>query len=406
MKAHNIQVSEYASLPTLAAMQTPLPPQNPRRRYLWVCCLCALLLTHPAYAQQTAASFPQLLRQAEAQSAAQAWPAAAALWQQVVAANPVQPRFWQQLGQARQRAGQRREAIQAYEQVVALGGPEPEEAAYSAATLFQQLQEPDKALDWLEKSLTLRFGYLKDAQTDSVWQPLRQNARYRRLVSLVDVSQMSRDEGWRTDLNIFAREARRRGFAVPRAITPDQLDAAVQQVAAAVPRLTDLQLYLELRKLTALLGDGHSNIFPGGERLTALRQTLPVQFYQFEEGLFIIAADPKYRELLGAQVLRFGDKTVPQVTEALLPFLSRDNAYWPKQVVPYEMRQPAVLHALGLQPAPDRTPLTLKDLRGRTRQLVLPADASQPNIWNTLPNPPTWVNLPQTLPTPLPAYLK
>ncbi|QNH63082.1 TPR end-of-group domain-containing protein [Hymenobacter sediminicola] len=365
-----------------------------------------MLLAHPAYAQQSAASFPQLLRQAEAQSEAKAWATAATLWQQVVAANPVQPRFWQQLGQAQQRAGQRREAIQAYEQVVALGGPEPEEAAYSAATLYMQLHEPDKALDWLEKSLNLRFGYLTDAQTDSVWRPLRQNARYRRLVSLVDVSQMSRDEGWRTDLDIFAREARRRGFAVPRAITPDQLDAAVQAVAAAVPRLTDMQLYLELRKLTALLGDGHSNIFPGGERLTALCQALPVQFYHFEEGLFIISADPKYRELLGAQVLRFGDKTVPQVTEALLPILSRDNAYWPKQVAPYEMRQPAVLHALGLQPTTDRTTLTLKDLRGRTRQVVLPADASQPNIWNTLPNPSTWVNLPQTLTTPLPAYLK
>ena len=387
-------------------METNRTPPTLGQRCRWVWCLSAMMVGQPACAQQPSAGFAQLLRQAEAQSAAKAWAAAAPLWQQVVAANPVQPRFWQRLGQAQQRAGQSREAIRAYEQVVALGGPEPEEAAYRAATLYMKLQEPDKALDWLEKSLNLRFGYLTDAQTDSVWRPLQQNARYRRLVSLVDVRTMSRDEGWRTDLGIFAHEARRRGFAVPRALTPDQLDAAVQRVAAAVPRLTDVQLYIELRKLTALLGDGHSNIFPSGDRLTALRLTLPVQFYQFEEGLFIIAADPKYRELLGAQVLRFGDKTVPEVAEAMLPFLSRDNAYWPKQVAPYEMRQPAVLHALGLQPSPDHTTLTVKDIRGRTRQVVLAADASQPNIWNTLPNPSTWVNLPQTLATPLPAYLK
>jgi hypothetical protein len=34
------------------------------------------------------------------------------------------------------------------------------------------------------------------------------------------------------------------------------------------------------------------------------------------------------------------------------------------------------------------------------------ADTTQPNIWNILPNPPGWINLPQTLGKEIPLYLK
>jgi hypothetical protein len=43
---------------------------------------------------------------------------------------------------------------------------------------------------------------------------------------------------------------------------------------------------------------------------------------------------------------------------------------------------------------------------GKERAVVLAADTTQPNIWNVKPNPPEWVNLPQTLGTPVPLYLK
>ena len=82
--------------------------------------------------------------------------------------------------------------------------------------------------------------------------------------------------------------------------------------------------FIELMKIIRYIGDGHSNIFLPISK-PEFKQTLPVQFYFFEEGLYIISADPKYKELLGSQVLQFEKKNVNDVINALEPLNGRDN---------------------------------------------------------------------------------
>ena len=72
------------------------------------------------------------------------------------------------------------------------------------------------------------------------------------------------------------------------------------------------------------LGDGHAFVARAGDR--ELNRILPVKFYQFGEGLFVTAAAPAYRRLLGAQVLRVGAHPAGAVLAALEPLISRDNA--------------------------------------------------------------------------------
>jgi hypothetical protein len=50
--------------------------------------------------------------------------------------------------------------------------------------------------------------------------------------------------------------------------------------------------------------------------------------------------------------------------------------------------------------------LKIVDIKGNERTVNVKADSTQPNIWNTLPNPASWVNLSQTLPEKVPLYLK
>ncbi|MEA3033260.1 MAG: hypothetical protein QOH86_1276, partial [Sphingomonadales bacterium] len=77
-------------------------PKFLRRLYL-PAAACALLAAAPPSAP--AASFVALVQQADARTAAKDWAAAAPLWERVVAANPVEGRFWDRLGTARFRAG-------------------------------------------------------------------------------------------------------------------------------------------------------------------------------------------------------------------------------------------------------------------------------------------------------------
>jgi tetratricopeptide (TPR) repeat protein len=347
----------------------------------------------------------ELIAQAQAKTNSQAWAEAAALWERVIARNPVNGYYWNQLASARYRAKDYRQAIPAYQRVIALGAGFPSNAAYQVARCHALLGEKEVALKWLEQAFEMGFRDLRAAQTDADLQALRDDPRYRKIVALADTSKMSRDEGWRYDLQLLAREMKRKGYAFVRPISKEEFDLAVKKLYDAIPKLSDMEVTIEMMKLLRRTGDGHTGLLGSQQRAEWLK-TLPMRFYLFEEGLFIIAADPRYKDLLGAQALRFGEKTIEQVVSSLDPLIYRDNEMWVKTKAPYLMRHLPLLHGLGLIPDSEKVTLQLREMNGQTRSVEIAADQSQPNIWNTLPNPPSWINLPQTLAGPVPLYLR
>ena len=324
------------------------------RSLLAVCCLLiAFCCSVPVAAQgqqADAQSFVELLQQAEAKSTAKEWKEAAAAWQRVVEANPVNAGFWNRLGDASYESKDYRKAILAYEKAMELGGGFPSSAAYNIACCYALLGEKELALKWLEKSFDMGFRNLAHSQTDSDLKSLHDDPRFNKIVGIADISKMSRDEGWRYDLALLAREVKRKGYGpgVARQLSKADFDVLVNKLNNDIPRLTDNQILIEMMKLMRKVGDGHTGIL--GRLDAESARSLPVQFYLFKEGLFIIAADPKYKELLGSQVLRFGDRTVPEVMQALDPLQSRDNDFWPSQTSPYRMRSLPLLNGLGLIP--------------------------------------------------------
>jgi len=349
--------------------------------------------------------FVETLAQAEAKTAAKQWIEASTLWEKVVKTNPVEGRFWNQLAQTYYNAKDYRKSIPAYEKQIELGYGIPANAAYNIACNYALLGAKELAMKWLEKAFKMGFPNLQNAQTDTDLQILRDDVRYRNLVGLIDTSKMSREEGWRTDLQLVSREIKRKGYNLfPRIGTEADFDAAVKKLHNAIPQLSDGQIIIEMSKLMRKVGDGHSGLL-GGMRPEFL-PNLPVQFYLFEEGLFIIAADPKYKDLVGAQILKFGGRAPEEIVKGLEPIISRDNEIWIKQVAPYRMRNLGLLNGLGLIPDAQKVSLTIRSMNGKERVVSLETDNTQPDIWNVKPNPPTWINLTQTLSTPAPLYLK
>jgi tetratricopeptide (TPR) repeat protein len=354
-------------------------------------------------------TFLRALTRAESKSAAEEWEAAARLWQRVVAANPVEGRFWTRLAEARHHAQDYRGAVAAYEQALDLRDGYPAETIYRMACCHALLGERDEALANLERALELGYRHLDHARTDDDLASLRDDARFRALVGLVETSGLSRDEGWRTDLRFLVREVKRRAYDPFRYVSEERFDAEVSQLDQAISGLTDLQIVLEMNKLLRLLGDGHAGVWPPRVNDEA-RQALPVQFYLFEEGIFVVAADPAHADVLGAQVLRIGERPVEEVMEAVDPIIHRDNenGQWPKHLMPRYLRALPYLHALGVAPSPREIVLDVRDVDGVARQVALTTDATRPisNPDNNFPYPDGWVYFPETLPGPLPLYLR
>lgn len=374
---------------------------------LGVC--CGLDQGHKIRAQEKGSpteTFLQVLAGAEAKSNAKEWSEAAALWEKVVQQNPTEGGFWSQLGQARFNAQDYRGVIPAFEKVIALGWGLPPERAYDIARCYALLGDKESALEWLDKAFQMGFRRIDNASKAAEFQSLHTDERFRKIVALIDTNGMSRDEGWRYDLALLGREIKRVGYAPLLRQNEIEINVAVQRLHDSIPKLTDMQIIVEMMKLLRKVGDGHTGLYPYTR--PEFQQALPVQFYLFKEGLFIIAADPKHKDLLGAEVLRIQDQSIDKMISALDSLISRDNenAIWTRQRAPYMMRHLPLLKALGLISGHEEVPLTIRGLDGQTRTVNLLADTSQPNIWNIRPHPATWISLPQTLTAPIPLYLK
>ena len=105
-------------------------------------------------------------------------------------------------------------------------------------------------------------------------------------------------------------------------------------------------------------------------------------------------------------MLRFGDHGVNDVSQALDPLISRDNAIGPQVMGPMRMRNLPMLAALGMIPDPAQVSLTVRDVAGKLQTVILPADSNIPSrkLWDGPPK--GWLRLADTLPGPLPLYLK
>lgn len=315
-------------------------------------------------------TFAETLALAQAKMQAQQWVEAAALWEQVVKANPIHGGFWERLGTAYYNAKDYRKSIPAFEKQIELGGGLPWNAAYNIACNYALLGEKELAIKWLEKALAMKFPSLQHAQTDTDLQSLHSDVRFQKLVGLIDTSGMTRDEGWRTDLNFLVREIKRRGWNLfPRIGTEAEFDAQVKRIHEGIPKLTDAQIAIEMLRLMRKVGDGHSSLLGPTTPRSEWIETIPVLFYLFEEGLFIVAADPKHKDLLGSQVMRFGGKTVSEIVETIRGVSSEDNKLWVRQIAPYRMRHLPLLQAAGAIPHPDKVELVLRGIDGKERTI-------------------------------------
>jgi tetratricopeptide (TPR) repeat protein len=349
--------------------------------------------------------FIDALRAAKAASAAGRWPESARSWQRVVQMNPVNEEYWQDLAEARYKSGEFKQAIPAFEKVLDLGGYcFPSETSYMIARSFAAVGDKEKTVAWLQDAFAQGYRDPDHAKNDPSFKLLHDDPRFAELVGPFDTSQMSRDQGWQRDLALLQKELERKSYPQFVKMSHEELEAEVAKLRGSISSLSDLQATLEVMKLVAKMGVGHTEALP--PHTLEFAETLPMKFFLFKEGLFVIAADPKYQDLLGAQVLSFGSASVDQAMAAVEPVVYRDNDMWLKTMGPNLLRYTALLKALSLISDPLQVPLTIRDLQGQTRKVTISADPSQPDIWNSYPYPSTWVGFSAAGAGPAPLYLK
>ena len=213
---------------------------------------------------------------------------------------------------------------------------------------------------------------------------------------------------WRQDLRYMAAQMAERHRNLYHSITRSGFDSAVASLDARIPTLKRYQVILELARIVALVGDGHTNIAPTRDPRIGFR-SYPIALYLFSDGLYIRAADSAHAPLVGARVVRIGSHSVDEAYAAVRPLIGRDNEMGVRFFVPFLLAMPEVLGGTGLVPDMERAELTL-ERDGRRFEVTLapagPAPMMAPETDRSWIAPPGWVDARQSAAHPTPLWLE
>jgi hypothetical protein len=158
----------------------------------------------------------------------------------------------------------------------------------------------------------------------------------------------------------------------PNPFLDEGVDAFLGRIAAIETRvdtMTDTEFLVAVMDLMGHRDrDGHSGAWalaqPG-----ALLHAWPVWFWDFPDGLRVVAATEPDRDLIGARLVRVGDTDVEIAWSAVEPLVPRDNPSNLRANLPMHLLVPEILDVLGLR-SPGDPGLTFELTDGSTRELV------------------------------------
>lgn len=196
----------------------------------------------------------------------------------------------------------------------------------------------------------------------------------------------TRDEMWRQDLRYLAHTLPRVHKNAFFSVTRTQFEEAVGKLDASIPTLSDSRIMVEMARLVALVGDGHTavNLY---QAATDFR-ILPLQIIWFKDGLYVTATPPQYAAALGTRVSQIGGVDVEKVVAAVSSAVSHENGAYLKQVVPQYMISPEILQGVGLINETGAVTIKLQPPAGDAFEMqVQPVDRTIPLKLITLPDP-------------------
>lgn len=208
---------------------------------------------------------------------------------------------------------------------------------------------------------------------------------------------LDRVTGWRSDIAHLVAEARRVHAGPARPAHSVEFATAAASLSDRIPDLPDRRVVVELQRLLAMLGDGHSLVYPMPTPRAPFAM-LPVDLYLFDDGLFVVDAAGSARRLIGSRVVRFGTRAADDVLRDLAPFVSRDNAMAFKSFATLYPILPAFLEAVGAADSIGPVALTVADSTGREAVISLAADSARRIRKRLLPPP--------AATAPVPLYLR
>lgn len=289
------------------------------------------------------------------------------------------------LGLAYYQTGQYQKAITAFKKTLDLGGTilvvptgsrPSNDIMVKIAKSYALDGDKSNAMSWLQKGFAARYDEKPFLKGDPAFKAFYQDADFLQLFGIGNQADMTREEAWANDLHYLQKRIVEMHYALDDVISEDDFNTLFDELISSISTLSDEQMVVEIMKIMGSLGHGHNFIIPTSPEVGALKK-LPIQIYQFNDGMFIVDAAEEFEQWIGYQVLSIGNTPIEKALEKTNTVNARDNDIQTLWLGPYFLVMPDVLKGLGIIENEDQVTFTLRNTEGKSEKLTM-----EPRNWN------------------------
>jgi hypothetical protein len=368
----------------VSALAQPLPDDKPVTSPL-------SLLEVPA----DGVAYHDLLVRARALHAKEDWAGAEPLLEKLVREYQRDPHVWMMLADTKEELKKWGEAVEARRRAGPLIGWDLEFANGYMIAIYQ-LAAGDRAacLATLREMVFERHGYFRARMYD--WDelaPLRNDPEFLELIGRPDTTGWSRERGWAFDIDLVRSEILRVNPVHRSEPLPREFERIYAELKGSISKLSDEEIFFGLNRMLATLRQGHVALWADDTARTPNRY-LPLRFYVFPDGLYVIGADDAHQQFVGSRVVRIGTLSGEEALRRRAEAQSVDGDMQHVWTTPSSLAETYVLRGMGAINETARVPLTI-ERNGRTEEVQIATLAkSMPGRQDRLVAPPPTVKPP------------
>ena len=347
------------------------------------------------------------------------WEAALEAYNSLVNNNPCKGEYWYRLGEIRYHLKNYDQSTEAYKMSLELGY-NPQMTTYNIGRNFGLQNNAEDAVKWLEKALI--DGKYESGKGDKIRSKLETDSdldkirTYDEFIPLLPPKlndDISRIEGWRADLTFMAQRMELIHYNLFQTMSREEWNTAIENLYQKIPDLADHEIIVELMKIVAMVGDGHTQLMPplpGWAQDRFQFEMIPVMFYEWSDGLFIRSAAPEYKDAVGAKVLKVGNVPLDLTLDMLKAIVTRDsNEMSVKSIGAMALVFPAVLHALKISNHMDQVEIVIENEEGAQSTVIFKSEPMTQEMMMTLvmrTDPSDWIKAKDGVESSTPLWLK
>jgi hypothetical protein len=307
------------------------------------------------------------------------WAVAQPLLEELVSQYPDDGDTWYLLGLSSMQTGTWAKAIHAFEKTLALGtalkgvpsGSSPSnDIMINIAQAYAALGDAANSKKWAEKALEARYDDRPSLGGKPHFEATLSTDVYRKLIGTHIEEGLSRNDLWRSDLRILDDELRRLHVNLYHKISAENFEQKIADIELRIPTLSDQEIVFAFMELVGGLGNGHNLLIPTNGAKGSFSR-LPVEFYWFSDGLFIVDASEAYQGLIGSEVTMIGGVLAKDVLDKSMVLNARDNEMQHRWLAPYYVSLPEVLKGIGVVEDAKSIKLSIVHADGKNEELKL-----------------------------------